>query len=238
MRKTGLILLASTLLFLGSCDSGDIECVRASDEVITEIRDFNSFDGVVTNIVGDVSVSQGAGYAVKITGPDNVVAQTSTSIDGHLLVVGSDACFNGAYDLKVEVTAPDFSLINLSGVGDISTVGIISAGRLEMEMMGAGKITAQVDADTLLTLISGTGEIAYNGTAARHDLICAGKYTLNAYDLMTEDTYIQLTGTGDSYISASNRLDVRITGNGNVFYKGNPVVTREIIGTGDVLDKN
>jgi hypothetical protein len=238
MKIFQILLVVVFITSLISCESDDLNCIRAGDTVITETRDLKGFKGVVFNNVGDVLLIQAPEYRFKITGPDNVVELTTTTVENDLLVIGSNDCFNGSYDLSVEVTAPDFERINLSGVGDITSVGKISTDILTMEMFGVGKIIAQVEADTLITSIGGTGDVSLSGSVMKHRLICAGEFELNAYDLETDKTIIDVTGVGDSYVRANDILDVLIEGTGDVYYKGTPTVKSQIIGSGSVIDAN
>jgi hypothetical protein len=238
MRKIGFLPVALVLAFLFSCESTDLKCIRASDTIITETRPLIDYSGVVFNNVGKVLIIQGPEYRFKITGPDNVVELTTTEVENNLLVIGSDACFNGSYELNVEITAPEWKRINLSGVGDITSVGKLSADVMTVEMIGVGKIIAQIEANQLITTIAGTGDVSLSGTVSKHELTCAGEFELDAYDLLTEQTIIDVTGTGDSYVTASDMLDVMIEGAGNVYYKGTPTVKSQILGTGSVIDSN
>jgi len=238
MKKLGFLLGISFLTLFISCTTNDIECLRVSDKVVSETRDLKNFNGVAFNNIGNVFITQGPEYAFNITGPENVVELTTTSIENNLLVIGSDACFNGTYDLKIEITAPEYTRISLVGVGDIKSVGPIEATNIAMEMVGIGKIDVNISADTLTTTIAGTGDVVYSGSVIKHDISCAGTYELNAYSLETENTSIQLSGIGDGYVKANQLLDVTITGTGNVYYKGSPDITSTIVGTGSVIDSN
>jgi hypothetical protein len=239
MGKLHFILGVLLLSFFVSCDENGVdECQRASLTIVTETRDIKDFDGVVFNTVGNVFLTQGPDFAFKITGPENVVELTTSTIENNLLVIGSDACFNGSYDLNVEITAPEYTDIRLTGVGDIKTVGLINGDIINFEMLGIGKIDAQVNADSMTTTIAGTGEVIYKGSVIKHELTCAGKYELRAYELESDRTYINLSGLGDSYVMVNEMLNVTISGTGNVYYKGSPGVDSKIIGTGSVIDSN
>ncbi len=239
MKKTNIyIFIIFVILFFVSCDSSELQCIRVSSNIISETRDVKDFKGVVFNNIGNLILTQGPEYSYTMSGPENVLDLTTTVVENGLLVIGADACFNGSYKVVVEITAPDYDLINLSGVGTIETVGKISGDIIEIEMFGIGDIGAEIVADTLITTISGTGKVSYTGSVIRHELSCAGKYELNSYGLVTEYTSISLTGIGDSYVMANKTLDVFIEGSGNVYYKGSPVIKSEITGTGSVIDKN
>jgi len=239
MKKISLYLfLVPFLPFLFSCESKQIECIRTSSNIITETRDLKGFKGVVFNNVGDLFLTQGPGFSFKIEGPDNVVELTKTKIENELLIISTNDCFNGEYELTVKITAPDYNLINLSGIGRIESVGQIDGDVIQMELFGIGEIEADIYADTLFTTIAGTGDVTYGGEVLRHQLSCSGKFTLNSYPLETEHTFINLTGIGDSFVTANETLTVKIEGTGDVYYQGNPTIESEITGSGSIIDSN
>jgi hypothetical protein len=64
----------------------------------------------------------------------------------------------------------------------------------------------------------------------------SGKYfgfNLNSYNCI-----INSVGSGSIKVTVTNLLDVRLTGRGDVFYKGTPEISQNIIGTGNLINAN
>jgi hypothetical protein len=239
MKKHTIILMYCSVFWLFSaCDSNEITCIRVSTNTITETRDISDYSGVVMNAVGRLIVVQGAGYSFKISGPENVVSLTKAEIQNNLLVIGSDACFNGDYELVIEVSAPQFDLINLSGVGTIETATPLSGDIIEVELMGIGTVDAEFIANTLHTTMAGQGTLIYSGSVDKHTLVASGQFTLNGYTLITNHTEIEQTGIGISEVTANETLKVTMEGSGSVLYKGTPAITSNITGTGEIVNAN
>lgn len=239
MKNITFLIAIISLAIYSSCDTSDaLECIRASSTEITEIRDHKDFKGVIFNHVGDLFLTQGNDYSVSITGPDNVIELTKTDIENEYLIIGTDNCFNGDYDIKVEITAPEYQLISLYGVGKIKTVNPIEGDLLEVEISGIGEVEAEIYIDSLYTLASGTATIRYEGEVINHQFASAGEFTLNAFPLLTSETSLNISGTGDSQVSASDQLNIIISGAGNVFYKGNPDIDSTILGVGEIIESN
>lgn len=239
MKLRTLILMFSSAFWLFSaCDSNDITCIRASSNTTTETRDISDYNGVVMNTVGRLVVAQGPEYSFKISGPENVVALTKAEIQNNLLVIGTDACFNGDYELIVEVVAPQLDLINLSGVGSIETATPLSGNIIEVELMGIGTIDAEIIANTLHSTMAGKGTLIYSGSADTHEFVVSGEFTLKGYTLITNHTVIEQTGIGISEVAANETLTVTMQGSGSVLYKGSPAITSNITGTGEIVNAN
>ncbi len=226
------------LLMLSSCGPEELICERAGYDMVSESRDLENFNSIAFNTVGDLYIYEGSEFEIEIEGPDNVMAKTTTYLEGDRLVVGSETCFNGNYTLKVKVTAPSWEKINFSGTGDLYIKDGIEGDVIRVELFGIGKADMKINAKTLYTTMSGQGNIAIAGEVEQHEFVSSGEFQLNSYDLSTTRTLINLSGLGDCYVSASDKLDVTIIGNGIVYYKGNPIISTDITGTGNVIDDN
>ena len=223
---------------LGSCETAQIECFRASTTIVSEDRDVKDFNGVIFNDVGDLIVSEGPTYSVNLEGPENVVELTQTTLENGLLVISTSSCFNGDYDFVIRVTAPNLEYLALAGIGKIETVGNIEGNYLQVDIFGIGQIEANIFVDTLRTTVSGTAEIDYGGIIDHHSFNSSGDFTMNAFPLETESTTLSFSGTGESFITAYQKLVVRLQGTGNVYYQGNPEIESEITGEGNIIDSN
>ena len=239
MKKHTLIFIFCSALWLFSaCDSDEITCIRVSTNSITETRDISDYNGVVMHSVGRLIVAQGPEYSFKISGPENVVSFTKTEIQNNLLIIGSDDCFNGEYELVIEVSAPQFDVINLAGIGSIETATPLSGDIIEVELMGIGTVDAEIIANTLQTTMTGQGTLIYSGSVDKHELVASGEFTLKSYNLITNHTVIDQTGIGVSEVTANETLSVKMEGSGSVLYKGDPAITSNITGTGKIVNAN
>jgi hypothetical protein len=61
-----------------------------------------------------------------------------------------------------------------------------------------------------------------------------GSADIYALELETESTEIDVDGTADCYVYATRSLDVWIDGVADVTYRGQPLVSRDIDGSGSV----
>ncbi|MCG8305917.1 MAG: DUF2807 domain-containing protein [Cytophagales bacterium] len=238
MKKSAFYILLLSFMSVGACDTGQIECLRASSKVVSELRDLRDFKGIAFNHVGTLKISQGPQYSFIMNGPENVLEATTTAIENDILVIGTEHCFNGEYDFTIEIIAPEYELISLVGIGDIQTSGPINGEILNVELLGVGDVDAEIYADSLYSVIAGTGILDYRGEVDKHQLTCTGQFTLNGYPLSTKKTIIDLSGTGDSQVTASELLRVIISGAGNVYYQENPTIESTITGSGEIIDSN
>lgn len=237
-ERTIIWIFCWVICFFSACNSDEISCIRVSSNTITETREISNYRGVVMNTVGRLIIAQSPEFTFKISGPENVVRLTKAEIQNNLLVIGTDDCFNGDYELIVEVSAPQFEYINLSGIGSIVAAIPLTGDIIEVELIGIGTIDAEFIANTLQTTIAGQGTLIYDGSVDRHELKASGEFTLKGYPLITNHTVIEQTGIGISEVTVNETLTVTMEGSGSVLYKGNPAITSNITGTGEIVNTN
>lgn len=70
------------------------------------------------------------------------------------------------------------------------------------------------------------------------EVILTGSGSLFGFPLRAESCQVDISGSGNCEITASQRLSVSIDGSGSVFYKGKPSVSETVSGSGMVTDAN
>jgi hypothetical protein len=88
--------------------------------------------------------------------------------------------------------------------------------------------------DELEARINGSGEYTLNGKVTRQDLQTIGSGDFEAQKLESQQAKINVTGSGDSKVWATQALNVSISGSGSVAYQGAPKITKQISGSGSV----
>ena len=110
---------------------------------------------------------------------------------------------------------------------------------MEIGASGAGDIDMEVDAPELTTSISGTGTIKLKGQTKNFDIDLSGAGHALCFDLLSENTKVQISGVGTAEIYASVSIDADVSGAGHVKYKGNASnVKQQVSGVGSVEKVN
>jgi hypothetical protein len=67
----------------------------------------------------------------------------------------------------------------------------------------------------------------------RSNIICSGSGGIDALDLSTNLTRVEVSGSGQAEVNVQSELDAQIRGSGSVYYMGTPEkITQEISGSG------
>jgi hypothetical protein len=241
MKK--LILLLGLPFFFTSCFidfSGDsiFGCKSGRGDIVTKEFVLPHFDRVHLNLAGDLFVSMGDEQRIVIEGQPNVIDQIDDKVKNEKWEIEFNGCMNNYDDLKIYVTLPRYEEITLNGSGKVYGETVITANDLDVNLSGSGSIDLETVTSQVSAVISGSGKIFMEGETEEFDLKLSGSGDFKGYNLLTVDTDILVSGSGDTEIFTSDFLKVRISGSGDVFYKGQPDLDVKVVGSGEVIDAN
>ena len=236
MKQTALLLLAFTVLF-SSCHYIRGKRINGNGVSSTQERSLGDFHSIKAMGGMDVTVSQAPSSSLKIEADGNLLEYIETrNYNGTIEIFTRDGFdLDPKSGIKVFAAAPSFHDLEISGSGKIKSTGKISStSELNAEVSGSGDILLEADAPRIRTKISGSGSSTLKGTTKDFSARISGSGEVHCFDLLSENTEIDIAGSGDAEVYASKALDVDIAGAGDVRYKGNPSVKQHIAGSGGV----
>lgn len=211
--------------------------VTGDGELSTENRTVGDFRGVEVTGSMQVIVSQGPTATVRVEADRNLHSYIVTELDGEVLEVRPKKGYNlrPRAHIKVYVTAPQYHTLAVTGSGKIQSASkITSSEKLKVDVTGSGDIIADVDAPTVNTEITGSGSITLNGNTRTLGTEITGSGEVHNFNLLSEATEIEISGSGNAEVYASKQLNINIAGSGDVQYKGNPTVNQSVAGSGNI----
>jgi len=205
---TAVLALAA----LGACST-----TTGSGTAASESRPVSDFSAVELAGVGTVIVEPGPTESVTVEADDNILPMLTSDVAGDTLVLGTDpgSSISPRTPISYRVTVTDLSGLSVSGSGDI-TAGGAAGPDLAVTISGSGTITASGTTDRLSVEISGSGDFAGGSLAAR-------------------DVEVTVSGSGSALVHAGATLHASISGSGDVRYLGEPAVTKDVTGSGEVV---
>jgi Putative auto-transporter adhesin, head GIN domain len=211
--------------------------VNGNGIIKTEDRPVSAFKQVEAN--GDIKlfVTQGDLKPVKIEGDENILRYIEVTQEGDRIIIQTKhgITIHPSGDLNVYVTSPSFKSIEVSGASDIIGQNkVTSTDELSLQASGAGDIKMEVDAPKINAGISGSGSVNLKGQAKDLDIDLTGAGHAHCYDLLAENTKVEISGAGSADVYASVKLNASVSGAGNINYKGNASVSQQISGAGSV----
>ncbi len=235
MRKT-LYLLFIAFLSLSSCRFLG-KRVKGNGVMKTEERPVGNFKEVQANGDMKLVVIQGDRKPVKLEGDENILPYIEILQNGEQITIQpkNGYSLSPSGDLTVYVTSPSYKSIDVSGSSDIIGQNKITSNEtLDLQASGAGDIKVEVDAPKVTAGISGSGSITLRGQTKDVELDLSGAGHAYCFELLAENTKVDISGAGSAQVYASVKLTASVSGAGNIEYKGNAAVSQSISGAGSV----
>jgi hypothetical protein len=256
----GIVLLLSMVVIVGCDTTGGIdieapdvkvdvdgpdvkvnmeasEVIRGSGNVVAADRPVNDFNRISLTGAGDVIITQGDEESLTVETDENLMRYIKTEVKNGTLVLGfTDEVRNKRVrptrGIKFNLKVREVAGLELSGAGDIDASSLKVDG-LEIRLNGAGDVSVgSLEAEKLVVRIDGAGDVELAGQVMEQDIRINGAGVYRAAELESQGATVTVSGAGDATVWATDTLDVRIPGVGNVYYHGNPRVTKKLSGVG------
>ena len=187
-----------------------------SGNVVSEPRPVAGFNLVRLSGSGNLLVEQTGAESLTIEAEDNILPLLRSDVENGALILGLRPGVGIVTHKPIvfKLTVKALKGIDASGSGSIDVKGL-DADRFDFEGSGSMQAVVAGRAQEQDVSISGSGE--YNGEA-----------------LTSRSARVNVSGSGDVVVNASDALDAQVSGSGNVRYVGNPSVTEKVSGSGSV----
>jgi hypothetical protein len=127
--------------------------------------------------------------------------------------------------------------LSVMGVGVINSSSLVT-DKLDLKIDGSGTINMnKVDLGELTTVINGSGKVNIDGNSNQANTQIDGAGQLNGQDLKSKIHTAFIKGIGQIRVD-SEKINVKIVGNGSLEYRNTPIIEKDIKGTGRVYRYN
>lgn len=212
--------------------------ISGSGEIVTETRSVSDFKSIDLLTSADVEIVKGDSFKVEVSDYENIVQYLSLKVVAHNLIISVSPITTVLTNskAKVMITMPDsLTSVSIAGSGDV----VLNSAFKDLEVFiitGSGSINATkaLTINKMTASILGSGSIAAKGNVETLTTLISGSGNINFSNLISKTANCTTTGSGNTYVNATNTLKANITGSGNIVYAGSPTVTSNISGSGVV----
>lgn len=240
MKQT-LLLAAAALLLAGNVNAQWGKKIRGSGNVVTEERSVGNYDGVALSGWFDVELVAGPEGRLTLKGEDNLLEHLETEVKNGTLHIRPEKGYNlepsswKGGGIVVTVPVESVSEVSMSGSGDIVGKTRLRSDSFRASMSGSGDMSLEVEAANVTVALSGSGDIALSGSADRAEIRVSGSGDVKAYELQAREVEAVVAGSADIRVTATESLTARVSGSGDIHYRGNPAkLDAKTSGSGDV----
>ena len=219
--KNLFVILVLVSIFTQSCKEEDL-CLIGSGTSKEYQLGLNDFKNV--SLLGPVNlrITQGADFEVMVEAEPAMYSKLSYDVKNGTLEIGfkeNVTCFETDLGVWVNITLPNIENIRSSGVSDIVSVGDLNLNQLTVD-------------------VSGTANVELSGTVVDQSLKVSGVLYAKNFELITNNTTIDVSGSGEFEISCADKLEIDVSGEAKVSYKGNPSIIQDVSGTINLINAN
>ena len=233
-KKIKILLLA--LFLIGSNHLLANGEVKTTDSLITIEPNVSNFNELKIGGPVDIVITQGQTESLKLTIPAEVRDRVVAEVSGHVLRIHnkhdnwgqsekswySDKSYWHKTHARIVayLTVKELRKITLSGSGTMIFDNGLSTDAMKLTLRGSGSIHGKITAKSLASKVSGSGKITISGTADRSNVSVTGSGNFVAADLITSNSVVKVSGSGDAKVNASEEMYAAVSGSGGVSYTG------------------
>ena len=228
-------------LFFTSCEK-ICDCTKSTGSIESEYRSISSFNKIELHNNIDLVFHVDSVFKLKVTAGKNLLSEIATETNNGSLVLKNNNHCNWVRDFNptivVEVWAPSFSnLIAEDASGDVYFEDSLDCHPFTFDGYNcSGIYHLKLKGNEAHVNISGPGDIIASGDITNFYLFSVGYGKIDCVNLQTKYVFATNKGTNNSYVNATDLLDVSIYGDGNIYYKGTPAsINKHEYGKGKLI---
>ena len=188
--------------------------VKGSGKREVQKRDVQPFTSISSMGAFNIEVVAQKAQSLEIEGDDNILPLISTEVSNNTLRIKNVRGFSINEPVKIRISVPDLSGLNVSGAGSVDISGLKNE-KFEIGCDGAPTIK-----------VSGTTKVI--------DIDSSGAGKIDTHNLHAQSGVIDSKGVTKIDVDVKDQLDVTISGPSTVTYEGDPTINKTIHGPGRV----
>jgi hypothetical protein len=216
--------IIAALFFASSHTSCDSPAEQA--EIKHAAYETGEFSMLELKVPGDVFLKQSDEFSVEIDAPEKVLDEIKTEIKNGVLTISAEpSIFRNIKDVTMHISLPVLESLTVSGSNRVVGKGTFRSAQTDFRIHGSGKVELSLDNEKTNVYINGSGDVALSGKTLKHYIEINGSGNVNNFELISENTIIEINGAGNCEVFASEAIRTEINGAGSVSYKGSPTST-------------
>lgn len=237
MKK--ILLVIALLAGIQSFAQWPWEKIEGNGHLTKESRSVGNYTAIASAGPWNVMVAYGTEKSVQVEADENLLEYIETKVEDGELSIRSKKRANlwSKNKITIYVTLTRLTDVSLSGSGNIMGEGKFeNEGTTHFRVSGSGDIKMGFHkvqhADVA---IAGSGNIHLSGTASKLSAKISGSGNADCSELVSDEASVGISGSGNVKVYANKSIEARISGSGNVYYKGAATdIEQHVAGSGHV----
>lgn len=215
--------------------------IKGNGKVVTVERNTGDYEAIAVSGWFDVELIDGAEGVISIKGEENLLEYIITEVkDGKLVVKPKKGVYLQPSSWKsgtISVTIPveEINAVSMSGSGDLEGKMVLKGSDFKTSMSGSGDLRLHLEVQDLDVHVSGSGDMDLKGSTNNLEVQISGSGDVHAYSLNANNVSATVSGSANIEVTANETLKARVSGSGDISYRGNPAkIDSKTSGSGDV----
>jgi len=224
----GFVSLASFV----SCEDLPL---RGNGNLVTSEKTVSSFKGIKISGSAKVRFYVSQEYRAVVTVDSNLEEYTKIYTKDNVLNIGTESGNYLFTKYLVDVYCPALTAVTVSGLGQFSGEDTLIASTFDTHISGMGKIEGTIECDAFSAKITGSGRITVGGNCKDSSVDISGSGKFDGDEFTANNADVRISGSGKVTIDVTDTLKARISGSGDLLYRGEPpTVESSVTGSGRI----
>jgi len=217
-------------LIMMLCTNHEIisQSVRGNEEVVIQEREISAFRGIIATGGFELYLEQGDSPKVVVEADENLHNYIITEVRNEMLDIKVEADVRKSKALKVFVTLVDIDHLIAIGAVNIKSDVTINLNSLQVFISGISAIKLVVSAKELEIEVTDAAYAYLSGNVNIFNFRVNDEAELDAFSLIANTCDAKVSGTCEAKIYVLDEFKMRVTGESNLYYKGDPLITDRI----------
>ncbi|MFK5986253.1 MAG: head GIN domain-containing protein [Pseudomonadota bacterium] len=212
-NNNGSVSVVNGIVIDGEVVSGG--GIKGNQHVINQSKNLTAFNQLQVKLSADIKVIYSRIPKITIIAEENIIPLISLKIKNKRLILSTKSNFWSHKGIKIKLYTQLLEQVYIDG-----------SANLTMDSIDQAKLTLA---------INGTGDIRISGQVKQLYASIDGAGDMNLNKLQSKFADVSINGSGDIHVYATDKLNAKISGSGDINYRGNPQqLNKSISGSGDI----
>ncbi|SHN15921.1 head GIN domain-containing protein [Flavobacterium xinjiangense] len=219
-----LVICSLLLTSMTYAQWSSIQIIKGNGKVTSVNKSTDPYNAIAIEGFFDVELVSGKVGNITIKGEENLLPYIKVEVVGQVLKISRKKykyIFNGQKIILV-VPIESINQVSLTGSGHVITKNSIKSKSFSGKLIGSGDMNLEIESNDVSLNLSGSGNIRLTGTTEKLNSNLYGSGDIQAANLKAKNVKANVSGSGDTSVYCSESIYARVSGSGNVEYRGNP----------------
>ncbi|MDD5570741.1 MAG: DUF2807 domain-containing protein [Bacteroidales bacterium] len=229
--KSLLLILFLFTFFLSCKKENRCDCFKGTGSIVKESREAGDFYSVKVYDNINLILTQDTVNKIIVEAGENLLSNIKTETSNNNLTITNDNKCNWVRSFKkpvnVYLNIKCVSYIECRNSGYITTTNTIATPdsfRIDgWNSSGSIKLTINTK-KSFIRMHTGAQDVIIDGSVDENYMYAAGNAFIDCRNLIANNTVINHRCSGDFFVYGKNSIGGDFTGNGNLYYFGNPTL--------------